>query len=243
MIFRHHLLSVITLGLFSVLIPSSSSGQTTPSGLPSTVRVTAEAVAHAIPDQAVVQIGISTDADSAQKAAGENARKEKSVVDAIQNALGAKARVETTQYSLQPRQQFPQQGGSPTVTGYGAQNTVSATVSDLHEVGHVIDLALAAGADNVQGVTFAVKNEQPARTEALEKAVARARSEADALAAGLDLKVRRVLSVEEGPPPIPGIPGRPEYPRAESTTVPPLPGAVEFHSSVVLTAEVGRLTP
>jgi uncharacterized protein YggE len=207
---------------------------------PSTVRVTAEAVTRATPDQAVVQIGIATDASSAQSAAAENSRKQQSVVQAVQTTLGTGGSIETSQYSLQPRQTFPPQGGTPVVTGYGAQNTVSATVADPREVGHVIDAALAAGADNIQGVTYSLKNEQPARSEALQKAVARARVEADALAAGLGLKVRRVISVEEGPLPTVVAAGHVVAAPRAAEVAPAPPGAIEFHSNVVLTAEVGK---
>jgi uncharacterized protein len=196
-----------------------------------------------VPDQAVVQIGIVTSAPSAQAAAAESTRKQQAVVQAVQSALGAGASVETTQYSLQPQQQFPPQGGNPIVMGYGAQNTVSATVANPSDVGRVIDVALANGADNIQSVTFAVKNEQPARTEALQKAVASARSEADALAAGLGLKVRRIIAVEEAPLPAVGMPGRVEVPiRSTAVVAPAVPGSVEFRSNVVLTAEVGSAT-
>jgi uncharacterized protein YggE len=220
---------------------TTTSAAPAPPPPPSTVRVTAEAVTRAVPDQAVVQIGITTDSPSAQTAAAENTRKQQSVVQAVQTAVGSAGSIETTQFSLQPRQQFPPQGGNPVVTGYGAQNTVSATVANPSEVGRVIDAALAAGADNIQGVTFSVKNDQPARSEALQKAVARARVEADALAAGLGLKVRRVLTVEEEPAPRPVVAGRTEVPsHAPAAVVPVPPGAIEFHSSVVLTVEVGK---
>lgn len=53
---------------------------------------------------------------------------------------------------------------------------------DLARVGAVIDAALGAGATNISGIRFESTRREPARLEALAKAVQAARREAEAIA-------------------------------------------------------------
>ena len=83
------------------------------------------------------------------------------------------------------------------MTGYNASNVVQVTLDDLTKVSAVIDAASQAGANDVRGIQFTLRDPDAPHAEALRKAAARARADADVLAQALGLKVVRVLSVEE----------------------------------------------
>jgi uncharacterized protein YggE len=70
-------------------------------------------------------------------------------------------------------------------------------VDDLEKVGPVIDTATQAGANHVESVRFTVRDPQVLHSQAIREAALKARANADALAAALNLKIIRTLTVEE----------------------------------------------
>jgi uncharacterized protein YggE len=204
------------------------------------IRVTGEAIIVARPDQALIDIGVVTQAQNAQDAASQNAQKQEAVISALRKALGAGADIKTTGYSLNPNYRYPERGGQPTITGYTASNTVEVKTGDIAQVGKVIDIATQSGANNIQSLRFMLRDEQAARANALREAAIKARAKADALAAALGLRVLRVLFVEESgqvaPPPI--------YARAEMAAAPaqtPVePGTIDVRALVTLTVEIAQ---
>lgn len=80
---------------------------------------------------------------------------------------------------------------------YRVSNTVSITVRDLDKVGSVLDAAVAAGANNVWGVSFGLDKPEALEPEARAKAVADARSRAESLAKLAGRTLGDVVSVSE----------------------------------------------
>src|SRR4051812_23176168 len=152
------------------------------------IRVTGEAIITAKPDQAQIDVGVLTQALTAQDAAAQNAQKVEAVISVLRKALGAGADIKTVGYSLNPNYHYPERGGPPTITGYTASNTVQVKTSDLAQVGKIIDAATQAGANNIQALRFMLKDEQAARAQALKDAAQKARAKADTLASALGLR-------------------------------------------------------
>ena len=146
--------------------------------------------------------------------------------------------VQTAAYDLQP--EFDYANNRQTLRGYVARNTIEVRVDELPKLGDVIDIVVGAGATNVSGVRFDLKDRAAAEREALSMAVADARQRADAAAAGAGMKVERVLKIEEQrsigmPPPRPMMSdARGEAQEARSTPV--APGEIEIRAAVTLTA-------
>lgn len=158
--------------------------------------------AEADPDQAVVRLGVVAQ-DASARTAQERANK---VINALVTAvrgLGVDAKqVQTSALNLNPiyAQGRPDGSGQqePRITGYQAYSTVSVRLEKLDLVGQVVDAGLAAGANQVEGVTFGLKDDQRARAEALEAAVRQARAKAQVIAAALGVRLGEVLEVVEG---------------------------------------------
>jgi uncharacterized protein YggE len=70
--------------------------------------------------------------------------------------------------------------------------------ADVKGVGRILDVALKLGSNNVQRVAFLLKDQEPAQTEALKQAAAKARGRAAAMSSALGLKVGPVLTISEG---------------------------------------------
>jgi uncharacterized protein YggE len=70
-------------------------------------------------------------------------------------------------------------------------------VDDLEKVGSVIDTATQAGANHVESVRYTVRDPQMLHSQAVREAALKAKAGADALASALNLKITRIVSVEE----------------------------------------------
>ena len=77
---------------------------------------------------------------------------------------------------------------------------VEVRLNDIGAAGKVIDAATKSGANQMQGVNFALRDEQKLRADALAKAAVQARANVNALAASLGQRVTRILRIEDGEP-------------------------------------------
>lgn len=200
------------------------------------VRATAEGVASARPDRAVIDIGVVSQASTAQAAAAQNGQQTTNVIARLKQSLPPGTQVQTAGYSLYPNyRQGP--GQSQQITGYTASNVVKVTIDDLNGVSKAIDTATGIGANTIGGLQFTLKDEQALRGQALQTATRRARANAEAMAAALGTKITRVVEVEEGAP----QEVRPMM-RAMAMSVasatPVEAGTVDVRVTVTLTAEI-----
>ncbi len=201
------------------------------------VQATGQATVSVKPDQATIEIGVVTRGSSAAAAGAQNARQTDAVLAEIRKLIQAGDELKTTRYSLAPNYRSPKPGEPPAISGYTATNIVEVTLSDLTQVGKVIDAGLQAGANNIQRLQFGLKNPQAARARALREAAVEARANAEAIAAALGVRVVRVLSAEE-------FSSGPVYARAEGVTAltatPVEAGTVDVSATVTLKAEIGQ---
>jgi hypothetical protein len=142
-----------------------------------------------VPDEATVDAGVRTVAATAQAALSANADAMTKVIAALKQA-GVK-KLQTQQVSLDP-----QTNNSGKVTGFVAQNTVAAT-STIANAGKLIDAAVGAGANTVDGPNLNVASQSALYRRALQLAVRDARAKAGALGAAGRFHVGRVLTVSE----------------------------------------------
>jgi uncharacterized protein len=183
----HLILALVPLCVFAQSEPAKPS-----------VRAMGEATVAVKPDQAKLNIGVVTQASTAQAAAAQNATQTQATLDKLRMTLGTAGEIRTSGYSLQPNYQYPRDGGQPTITGYTASNTVEVTTNDLAGLGKLIDVVVAVGANRIQGVQFTVKNEAPAREQALAEAVREAKGNAQAMATAMGMQLGKVILLEQG---------------------------------------------
>lgn len=144
---------------------------------PATLGVQGEARAYIAPDLATVSLGVTTQAETAAQAiAAED--------------------LQTRGLNLSPLQDYSREGQPPRITGYQAQNIVTARVRDIAQLGTMLDALVEAGATDVQGISFSREDASAAEDQARTDAVAEARRRAEvmALAAGMQLGPLRSLS-------------------------------------------------
>ncbi|HEY0408227.1 MAG TPA: SIMPL domain-containing protein [Pyrinomonadaceae bacterium] len=163
---------------------------------PTRVLVTGDAIVQAQPDTAIIVLAVVTQGKTALEAQQQNATLSDAVVRAVKSAAGAGAEVKTSGYNLQPQRVY-KENQPPTISGYEARNQVTVTMSDLKRVGSVIDTATQAGANNVDNLSFTLRQDRPSRNQALTEATREAISKAQVIAQALGGRVERIIEVQE----------------------------------------------
>jgi len=199
-----------------------------------TVRASGDATVTVKPDQAKLYIGVVTQARTAAEAAAQNASRTTALLQQLKQAIGQEGEIKTTNYSVNPNYVYPHNGGQRAITGYSANNTVLVTVNNLSNIGKVIDTATQNGANEVNSIQFTLRDEQKARSEALAAAAVKAKSNAEAMAAALGLKVEGVLSAESGESVQPRFAPMPMMARAEASSTPVETGTLDVHATVTV---------
>jgi hypothetical protein len=166
-----------------------------------TITVSGTGTVSAVPTQAGFDFGVSTRAKTAQQALADDSAQMRKLIAALEAAGVPAASLQTSSVSLEP----VTSGDDSAIVGYSASNTVSATVAQLSKAGAVVDAAVAAGANQVDGPNLTVADQRAQYDQALKAAVADARAKAQVLAAAGGLQVGAVASIEEntGGAPVP----------------------------------------
>jgi uncharacterized protein len=238
--FRHiPLLTALALPLAAIALDAQTMNPTAEQL--QFIRVTGEAVIGSAPDEVMIDLGVTTQARTAQAAASENAQKVERVMAVLKKEAGEGATTRTTQYALNPDyRQVREENEPPLISSYTAYNMVQVRTKDLARIGRIIDAAIAAGANTIQSVSFSINEQNKARNQALTEATANAMTKAEAIAAGLKMRVKRILSVDEGGSMMPmyrgGYAGGRDM--MQSSTIVD-PGAVDVRGMVTLMVEIG----
>jgi uncharacterized protein len=200
------------------------------------------------PDVARVSLGITITRPTVEAARAEAGRVMGAIVAAAK-AKGVAARdIRTSGISLSPQYApdcVPAPSGSVctkpnSVAGYAMSEQVEVTVRDLDVVGSVIDAATAAGATNVNGISFEIDDPAKAETDARIAAIQAAHAQADAMARAAGVSLGQVVSISEGAVAVPY-----EYPNARAAgpasdvATPVEPGTQDVQASVTVVYAIG----
>ena len=211
----------LLLGLIAALTLPSLAQTSSPSpetGSDRSVTVTGSATIRSAPDEAVVTLGVQTQAPAAQGAMQQNASGMNDVMKAILGDGVKPADIATAWVNLYPNYD----SGGTAIVSYSAQNQVDVTVRDLSEIGSIIDDAVGAGANLSSGIQFQLSDQNQGVERALAEAVANARAKAEALASAGDASLGSVVTITEGSAPqYPPVPFAADAGRAASTPISP----------------------
>ncbi|NLJ80061.1 MAG: SIMPL domain-containing protein [Firmicutes bacterium] len=190
--------TIVILLVLSLILGTAALGAAE-EGEKGSLRVTGQAVISGRPDLALITLGVETKDPSAEAASQENAERMASVLEALQELGLEKKDLETGGYNIYSTTQVINRGTDKeeTVTLYQAQNRLLISTKNLDQVGQIIDAAVKAGANQVQGVRFDLSDKQELQLLALEKAVAQARSKAEVMAAGAGVALGGLISLQE----------------------------------------------
>lgn len=201
--------------------------------------VNADGKSEARPDMAIINLGVTTEGQTAAAALAENARRMTALTQALRRAGVAERDIQTSNVSVYPQQVYGE-GQAPRITGYQANNSVTAKVRNINTTGRVIDAAVGAGGNTVNGVSFTHADPDAQLDIARRDAIAEARRRAELYANALGMRVHRIVAVSEGGGYAPPIPMAMERMAAADGAGPtPIsPGEIETRVNVNVTFEL-----
>ncbi len=233
------------IAILAILCGASAGAQESGSSGDATLTVEGQATITRAPEVATVSVGFTTNDAVATNAQSRN----NSIYDAVLSALRgigiSGAAVKTASYSMNynpPPTPAPGTRETESVArgpihpgdGYGyVVNRQLTIVTAPDQVGRVVDTCSGAGATEVNGITFGLRDRRGVWTQALSGAIADADHQARALAAGGRFRIVRLKSIQAGGAPY--MPGPMVAMRmaAPATNIPP--SDVDVSASVTVT--------
>ncbi len=178
-----------------VSVPAAS----TDTGVEKVIHATGSGNVIGTPDRAQVTFAVETENPVVKTAQQANAMQMTKVIDALVAAGLPKDALKTSGYTIYPvYDDYTKSLLEQKIRTYRVTNTLTVTLHDVNRTGEVIDIAVANGINQASSIQFMLSDEQSQvlRTEALKKAVSRARADADTVAGALGTVILDVQSVD-----------------------------------------------
>lgn len=165
----------------------------------SRLSVSGEAQLAVPADEAVIFFRIESQHFDPKVAQDEASGVGERAVSALRQAGVAKNDIETTDYSLQKLREWNPEKQRTEDKGYIASHTLKVKTKDLLRVGVFLKVAVDAGVNKVQNIEFSLSKEKQreVKSAVLSAAAKQAGEKAEALAAGLGVRLGNVVSVSE----------------------------------------------
>lgn len=162
-----------------------------------TLNLSAYGEVKAAPDMANISLGVQTQAKTAALAMAQNAAQMSRMVAALKSSGIQSKDIQTSGLNLSAQYDY-QDNQPPRLTGYQASNQVGINVYDLARLGQTIDAVVAVGANQINGVSFALKDPKAAEDAARLEAIKALQDKAQLYAGATGYRVSRLITLSEG---------------------------------------------
>lgn len=194
------------------------------------------------PDMATITFGVTTEAPTAQAAMADNATRMQQVFAALRRAGIAERDIQTSGLNLSAQYDY-QQNEPPRLRGYQASNRVTVTINDLTKVGTTADAVVSAGVNQIDGISFGLKDSKAAEDQARILAVRAVQDKARLYAEALGVELGPIRSLNEGggytpQPPVMFTGAR--MAMADSASTPVAAGEMTVRIDITATYDIGR---
>jgi uncharacterized protein YggE len=171
-----------------------------------TIEASGEGTVSAKPDYAMIVIGVQSNSKTAQAALADNSKATANLIEALKGA-GIEAKdIQTSNFSIWPQMSGVGRAEPTTIIGYNVSNHVRTTIRDVTRLGEILDKAVTAGANSVNGIHFGLANASALLDEARKAAFADAKRKAELYAGEAGVKLAGIASLEEtGANPMPFV--------------------------------------
>ena len=181
---------------FASAASAQSAGDADAAFHATTLSIAAEGEVSAPPDKAAITLGVQAIQPTAAAAMADNARQMTQVIAALRRQGLESKDIQTSGISLQAQYDY-QPNKAPQLTGYQASDQVTVTINDLGKLGPTLDAVTAAGANQIQGVSFGLKDPEAAQDQARLKAVKTLQARAELYAGAAGYRVGRLVNLSE----------------------------------------------
>ena len=202
----------------------------------STISVVGDGRVLVQPDVALASFGVEATGQTLADAQAQASTRMQAVVDTLTGLGVSRDDIRTTRLSASP---IYDPKDNSVIRGYRAANSVQVKLRQLDQVGAVVDAVTAAGANRVDGLSFAVDNLEPPKGQARALALQNARAKADQLASLASLRIVGIKSIEGADPSATPIRAQPAAARSDAYAAAPPPpvesGTQEVRTQVGVT--------
>ncbi len=207
----------IAASALAVVLPAHAAD------MPRLLTVSGHGEMSGVPDQAQLSAGVTTTAKTAAEAMAQNAAQMNGVFAALKRLGVPERKIQTSDFSIQP--QYPpynqNNNGLQHIIGYTISNQVSVTLDDVKKLGPALDALVAAGANQINAVSFTIADTKPLVSKARVDAVADATDRAQTYAKAAGVSLGNIVSISDAEvavaPPMPMA--RMAMAKAESTPI------------------------
>lgn len=199
--------------------------------------VSGEGKVTAVPDLAIVVLGIEAQAATVTEAQAQASEAMGRVMTALKDNGVAEKDIQTQYFNVYQRTQWDEIMGEEVVIGYQVSNMVTTKIRDIDNAGLIIDAVVTAGGDltRVNSINFSIDDPSVYLDEMREEAMADAKDRAEQLARLAGVRLGKPIYISES-----SYWPSPEYPRVyyEGGMAPPAaptpisPGEMEITLNV-----------
>ncbi len=183
--------AMIFAALLAVLSPALAAA-------PRTLSMSGHGEVQAAPDQAQVTAGVTTAAPTAAAALSANTARMKTVFAALEKMGVPERNIQTVNFSVSPQYTNGADNQPPRLTGYQVSNDVALRLDDVSRLGAALDALVGAGANQMNAISFSIRDPAPLLDKARADAVANARARAQTYARAAGVTLGPILSIAEG---------------------------------------------
>ncbi|MFA5332105.1 MAG: SIMPL domain-containing protein [Methanoregula sp.] len=184
-------LALLTVALVVFTLAMIGSAFAADSGTDNVISVSGSGSVTGTPDRVTISFSVETENSDVKLAQSQNSLTMNNVIDALAAAGVPRDQMKTTDYTITPVYNEDKGVFTSDVKTYQVTNTLRVTLKDTNQTGQIIDTAVNAGANKVNSIQFMLSDAQSQilRNQALAKAVANARSDADTVASALNVTI------------------------------------------------------
>jgi hypothetical protein len=163
--------------------------------------VQGQATVRRVPDLAVVALAVAVQDKDAGLARDEANRRASAILERLRAQGLPEADVQAPSLTVHPTYDYSRR--KPKITGYEASRPMTLRIRDATLLGPILDGLVDDGATQVHGTSMELAEPEAATREALANAVAVARARGEALAEAAGLSLGEPIRIEEGDDAVP----------------------------------------
>jgi len=164
---------------------------------PRTISMTGHGEVRAVPDMTQVSAGVTSNASTAAQALAANSSRMKSVFAALEKLGVPQRNIQTTSFFVSPQYTNGDNNNPRRLTGYQVNNEVSVRLEAVAKLGSTLDALVTAGANQMNGINFSIRDSGPVLEKARVAAIADARARAETYARAGGVSLGPILSISE----------------------------------------------
>lgn len=162
---------------------------------PREIVVSASGNAFAVPDIALMRLGVATEGTDIGKITTENTDKMNKIVSDVKAAGVEDKDIRTASYSLSPMYDYPK--GVRVFKGYSLSQQITVKARDFAKIGDILSKSTQDGANLIGDFQFTIEDENSVKQAARADAIQKAKTQAESIARQTGLKLAKLVNVYE----------------------------------------------